>query len=358
MFLVFLYKIKMIKVDTICGDDNSKDNSIIPFKTLTHAIDVSKNGDTIILQPGTYEDFQLNSKQNIFELTLSGIGNNSICVNSTFVGYFDVNYNNIKVDSFKIESSSSKFKFTNVRFVTLNVMELNKFEEKTNSNNKVNILFDGCRFDHNFQIIIHGGNYNLTFKSCEILGKIPLIYAKKGEVSVKISNTDFEYTLMNINKSIIAEIQHISCNFPPDIPIFIGGECLIKSRDYIYNQTPLSISTSNFFERTKSETIFNDTKEKSSESFDESENYKKELYGAISINSDDCEELIAHKYTKLIHVKGSKTLTIILPDNADNGHCIKIVSEVEYIIINNIKYFDSLIVMGWIYDYGWLHINK
>lgn len=347
----------MFKVDTICGDDNSEDSSIIPFKTLTHAIDVSKSGDIIMLQPGTYEDFQLNSKKNIFELTLSGIGHNSICVSSIFNGYFDVNYNDVKVDSFKIESSSSKFRFKNVRFVTLNVMELDKFEGKIGDSSKVYITFEGCRFDHNFQIIINGGDYVLTFKSCEISGKIPLIYAKKGDVTVKISNTDFEHTLMKVGRAT-SEIQHISCNFPPDIPIFTGNECLIKSRDIVYGQTPLSSSNSGYFGRVRSDSLLFDGKEKGPESLADSESYQKELYGAISINSDDCEELSAHKYTRLIHVKGTGSLTIILPDNADNGHMITIVSEVPHIIINRIKYTERSFIMGWIYDYGWLKIHS
>lgn len=347
----------MIKVDTICGDDNSEDSSIVPFKTLTHAIDISKSGDTITLQPGTYEDFQLNCKKSIFELTLTGSGHNSICVSSIFNGYFDVNYNDVKIDSFKINSSSSKFRFKNVRFVALNVMELGMFDGKIGDNSKVYITFEGCRFDHNFQIIIDSGDYVLSFKSCEISGKIPLIYAKKGDVTVKISNTDFEHTLMKVSKAT-AEIQHISCNFPPDIPIFSGNECLIKSRDSIYSQTPLPNSTTGYFGRIRSESTIFDSKEKGSESVTDNDSYQKELYGAISINSDDCDELPAHKYTKIIHIKGSSPLTIVLPDNADNGHMITIVSEVPEVIIDGVSYNDSLIIMGWIYDYGWLHVNK
>jgi hypothetical protein len=346
----------MIKVDTICGDDNSEDNSIIPFKTLTHAVDISKSGDTIMLQPGTYEDFQLNSKQNIFELTLSGSGYSSICVSSIFNGFFDVSYNDIKVDSFKIIAASSKFRFKNVRFVTLNVMELNMFDKKIGDNSKVYITFDSCRFDHNFQIIIDGGDYVITFKSCEISGKIPLIYAKKGDIVIKISNTDFEYTLLHVGRAT-AEIQHVSCNFPPDIPIFSGRECLIKSRDSVYSQTPIPITNTGFFGRTRSESNLFDGKEKGSDSISESDAYHRELYGAISINSDDCDELPAHKYTKIIHVKGTNSITIILPENSDNGHSIIIVSEGSKIIIDGIIYSDSVIIMGWIYDYGWLKIK-
>lgn len=343
----------MIKVDTIYGNDDSNDPSKFPFKTLTHAIDTSKSGDIITLQPATYEEFQIFSRKNIFELSIIGSGYNSICTSSIFGGYFDVNYTDLKIESFKISSSSSKFRFKNSRFVALNVMELNNYDTNANDDFKVNVTFENCIFDHNFQIIILGGNYTLTFKSCEISGKIPLIYAKRGDVYVKISNTDFEHTLMKVDKAT-ASIQHISCNFPPDIPIYIGNECLIKNRDSVGNQTPLP----NYMGRIRSDSSILCGEGKGTEITNDSESYERQLYGAISILSDECDELIAHRYTKLIHVKGNKPLTILLPENTDNGHIITIVSELQKIKIDNVVYKESLIVVGWIYDYGWICINK
>jgi hypothetical protein len=347
----------MIKVDAIYGDDNSEDVSNVPLKSLVTAIEKCKSGDTIFLQHGTYEDFQITSSKNIFELTMSGVGNNSICVSSSFNGFFDINYNDIKIDSFKINSHSSNFRFKNVRFVTLNVMDLYDFENVLCGNSKTYITFENCRFDYNFQITVHSGDYNISIKSCEITGKLPLIYAKKGDITLRISNTDFEHSLLKVGK-VNAEIQHIGCNFPPDIPLYIGNECIVKTRDNNFINTPLPNSISQLFGRVRSDSNINEPKDKGSQNESISSSvYLKELYGAISISSNDFEELEANRYTKIIHVKDNGIFNITLPKEADNGHILTIISELKYITVDNIKYTNRIIIFGWIYDYGWLKIN-
>ena len=283
----------MIKVDTIYGVDIIEDGNVpyysdIPLKTLTKAIEISKSGDIISLLPSTHEPFQIRSKTTHFELKIIGSGNNTLCPQSAFEGFFDISYENIKIESCYIKSSSSNFNFKDVKFVTMNTIILEAYHENKSEDPRTHIIFERCKFDYNFQIIIKNGNYVLSFKSCEIKGKIPLVFAKRGDITIKISNTDFENPIL-MNVDCVAEIQYTCCNFT--CPIYNGKETLLYTKDNM-------IGSTSPFERERS--VINYDKGGCYETSPNSENkpkidkknsieYLREFYGAIMINSDEIE---------------------------------------------------------------------
>lgn len=331
----------MIKVDTIYGNDNSEEEPRV-MKTLKNAIKVSKSGDTISLMPGSYDPFQIRSKKTNFELKIIGSGSNTICHESNFEGFFDLSYENLKIDTCNITSSSSNFLFKDIKFIAMNNIHLSEYN---GDNSKNYIIFERCRFEHNFQIIILGGSYVISFKSCEIMGKIPLIFAKKGELIIRISNTDFETPIL-FNKDCIVEIQHTCCNFT--CPIYQGRESLIISRDNLYGSPSLSQINGLLNKREGSDGSLTCN-------VNEDINYQKEFYGGILIKSDDFPELQAHKYTKVIFNNGSIPLTVKLSEEAENGHIITICS-FSKIIVDEIEYDEKMIKFAYIYDYGWIKL--
>ena len=332
----------MLKVDTIYGND---DNSEC-FKTLEKAIEISKSGDSISLMPGTYDSFQVRSKTTNFELKITGSGSNTVCSNSNFDGFFDITYENLKVDICNINSSSSNFIYRDVKFVSMNTMTLSGYENTLSENPRTFIVFDKCTFGYNFQIILLSGIYVISFKNCNISGKIPLIFAKKGELVVKISNTDFETPILH-NKNSIVEIQHTCCNFT--CPIYQGNECLVYTKDNFYNSTPeikeRSVSLIGYMSSEPIESLKSGT----------DDNYEAELYAAIMMNSDDYDELRIHRYTKLVVNKGKKLLSLSLPKETSNGHILMIYSDSEVEVDFDV-YDERIIKMAWIYNYGWIKL--
>lgn len=346
----------MLKVDTVYGNDDEDDTSQKDvehiFKTLNKAITVSKNGDTITLPPGIFEYFNISSKTTNFELKIIGSGNNTVCGGAVFTGFFDFTFDSVKCDSLEIRSSVSHFNFRDVRFVSLNTMELYGYSDiptdyQEGIEKTTYITFEKCRFDHNFQIIMKEGDYVLSFNNCQFIGKIPLIYAKKGFLKVNLTNVNFENTLLKNDKAIV-EYSYVACNFPPDIPFYIGTDCMNKSREVIQKahssySSPLTFDKSHINGVTPSDISNNSDID-----------YQKEFYGAISFSSNDNDEIRAHRYTRLINNTGDTTLKVILPQEADNGHQIVIVSEKADIIVGTETYKEPCIIFGFIYDYGWI----
>lgn len=349
----------MLKVDTVYGNDDEQDNDRV-FKTLNKAITVSKSGDTILLPPGIFESFNISSKTTNFELKIVGSGNNSVCGGAVFTGFFDFIFDSVKCDSLEIRTSVSQFIFRDVKFVSLNVMELYAYEDiPINSLDETQkttyITFERCRFDHNFQIILKDGDYVLSFIECQFIGKVPLIYAKKGFLKVNLTNVNFENTLLKNDKAIV-EYSHVTCNFPPDIPFYVGSECTNKSREVIQSSHTLfdSSMVKGDIGRSRSMTMQVMGSTPSENSSDTSIEYQKEFYGAISFSSNNSEKIQAHRYTRLINNTGDVALKVLLPDEADNGHQIVIISEKADIIIGTDVYREPCVVLGFIHDYGWI----
>lgn len=334
----------MIKVDTIYGIDDSEE--IVPIlKTLKKAIKISKSGDIISLMPGSYDPFQIRSMNSKFELKIAGSGSNTICHQSTFEGFFDFCYENLKLDSCNIISSSSNFSFRDIKFMAMNTINFSQYSDSIDNETKTYITFERCRFEHNFQIIILSGNYVISFKSCEIAGKIPLIFAKRGELVMRLSNTDFENPIL-FNKDCIVEIQYTCCNFT--CPIYQGKESLIISKDSLYGSP-------NLFNKRLNNSPASLVSDEPLTNKSDNVEYQKEFYGAILIKSDDFSELEANKYTKVIFNTGNLPLTIKLPKEADNGHIITICSLSE-IIINDEIYNERNIRFAYIYECGWIKL--
>lgn len=350
----------MIRVDTVYGNDDEIKSSISEeklYKTLDRAITVSKSGDTIALPAGIFDGFNISSKTTNFELKICGSGNNSVCSGAVFNGFFDFSLESVKCDSLEIRSSASRFNFRFIRFVSMNVIELYPYQglpDGCDSDRTVHITFEKCRFDHNFQIIMKDGDYVLSFIGCEFIGKIPLIYAKKGFLKVNLTNVNFEHTLLKNDKAIV-EYSHVACNFPPDIPFFIGNDCMDKSRHNIQIAHTLLDGS-----RMRSITGMNDSPNMTSKNEERSEtsvdsiNYQKERDGAISFSSNDFDEIKLRRYTRLVNNTGDSTLKVILPDEADNGHQVVIVSENASVIVEGKTYKEPCLVFGFIYDYGWI----
>lgn len=358
----------MIRVDTVYGNDNdeitSQNGDEKLYKTLDKAITVSKSGDTISLPPGIFDTFNISSKTTNFELKFSGSGNNSVCSGAIFNGFFDITIENVKCDSIEIKSSTSHFNFRNVRFVNMNMIELYPYpgipdNSPEGTQKTVYITFEKCRFDHNFQIVLKDGDYVLSFVCCEFVGKIPLIYAKKGFLKVNLTSVNFEHTLLKNDKAIV-EYSHVACNFPPDIPFFIGTSCMDKSRETIQVAHSLLEPTG----RMRSVTMQaidsitshsnGDFHKETSVVTSESLEYQKERDGAISFSSNDYEEIKLRKYTRLVNNTGDATLKVILSDEADNGHQVVIVSENAPVMVEGKIYKEPCLVFGFIYDYGWI----
>ena len=359
-FSYFYLKKEMIRVDASYGIDIDNIENIydITFKTLTQAIKISKTCDNILLMPGTYEPPEIKSRTNHFELKIIGSGNNTVSSQTSFEGFFNFSYENLKLDNILIKSTSSNFSFKDVSFISLCTMQLETYHDNKSEDHRTHIIFDRCVFNHNFQIIIENGSYVLSFKSCTIKGKIPLVYAKRGDITIKISNTDFEYPILS-NKDCIAEIQHISCNF--NCPIYKGKETLVYTKDNILSISPLqergrSISNAVFIEKGirsyDEENEFENYELNGKKSISNNINYQKELYAAIIMDSNEYHELPIHKFTKLVVNKGTNSLKIKLPKEVENGHLLEIFSEGP-IIIDTITYNNKYLKLSWIYSYGW-----
>jgi hypothetical protein len=330
----------MLKVNIILENDDILNNE---FQTLSKAIEVSKSGDNISVSPGSYEPIQINSKITPFELKIEGSGMNTICSQFIFDGFFDFTFQNLKIENINMTTSSSNFNFYDVKFITMNKIILNSYKDILGEDPRTTIIFEKCRFGNNFQIELLSGSYVISFKSCEFKGIIPTIYAKKGEINVKISNTDFEESFL-YNKNAIVEIQHTSCNF--NCPIYKGKECLVYTKDNICGSTTPLIS--NLF-------LFNEKKEKENSEIKEEKEWdheKKELYGAITINSEDYNNLKLHEYTKFVKILGCSPVNIFLPKSASNGHLIEIYTE-AVIFIDDQEYHNRIIKIRWIYGDGW-----
>lgn len=366
-----IFTIKMLRVDTVYGNDNSETpGRECVYKTLDRAITVSKSGDTISLPPGIFDTFNISSKTINFELKIVGSGNNSVCLGAIFNGLFNFNLDNVKCNSLEIRSSGSRFNFNNVRFVAINTIDLYRYratstvkdskgeERKDEKDEPVYITFEKCLFDYNFQIVLREGDYVLSFIGCEFVkSNIPLIYTKKGSLKVNLTGLNFEHTLINNDKATV-EYSHVSCNFPPDIPFYIGSLCMDKSRETI-QASHIGLETP---KRTRSL-----TQEMNAPVF-ESNEYQKEREGAISFSSNDFEQIKLRKYTKLVNNTGEATLNVILADEVDNGHQVTIVSENAPVIIDGKTYNKPITVngekvhpepclmFGFIYDYGWIKI--
>lgn len=359
----------MLKVDMVCGidpDENLINNHYdLTLKTLTKAIKISKSKDSILLRPGTYEPFEISSRGDHFELKIIGTGNNTICSESFFEGFFDFTYENLKIENTCIKSSSSNFSYKDVNFVSLNTMQLQSYHENKSEDHRTHIIFERCTFNHNFQIVVESGSYVLTFKSCIIKGKIPLVYGKRGDITIKISNTDFEYPIFS-NKDCYAEIQHTVCNFT--CPIYKGKETLVYTKDNLQSVSPLQErgrSISNAIFVNKGNEVIDDYIEDIIEEGDNdgikfsllkdpknTTSYQRELYGAIIIDSSDFPTLELFKFTRLVVNNGRKPLNIILPKEAENGHQLEIFSKGP-LIINSKEYKCRYIKMAWIFSYGW-----
>lgn len=347
----------MLRVDTVYGND---DRDIVEsgeehvFKTLDRAIKVSKNGDTIVLPPGVFGVFGIGSRLTFCELKIIGAGHNTVCTGASFNGFFDFILEDLKCECLKITSSTSHFTFRNVRFMSMNTIELFPYDGipdklPNDTQRTTYITFDKCRFDYNFQIILKDGDYNLSFTSCEFIGNLPLIYAKKGSLKLNLTSMNFEKTLLNNDKAIV-EYSHVSCNFPPDVPFFTGTNCMDKSRSTIQSSHALIESPSFFnLNRVRSDSIkaldVND---------DLSTEYQKERDGAISFSSNDYPEIRLRKFTRLVNNTGEATLSIILPEDPENGHQVVIVSENADVIVEGKKYKEQCLIFGFIYDYGWI----
>lgn len=346
----------MIKVDNIYGIDRDfvpsiKDEN--PYlNTISKAIELSKSSDVISLSPGTYDPYHIKSSTNVFELTIIGSGSNSICPQSSYEGFFDLTFENVKIDNMEIISSSSNFTFRDTKFTTLNVMQLGRYSKNIGDIHQTYIVFDRCKFGYNYQIILNDGNYVISFKSCEITGKIPIVFARKGSLILNISSTDFSNSIL-MNRNCMAEIHHSCCNF--NCPIYQGKETLVQTKDYLFNISP-SVTTTEFFERERSSSTLAvpdiDLLYNKSENDQNNEKLLRELRGAIMLNSDTYPVLDVHKYTKLIVNNGSEILTLNLPEDSENGHILTIYSN-SNVIINKVKYTNKIIKLAWIFGHGW-----
>lgn len=337
----------MLKVNTLTGSDedylSAQNIDSHTFKTLEKAIEVSKTGDTISLSPGVFECFKINSFKTNYELKILGSGLNSVCKGIGLTGYFDFTVENAKLQTVEINSSNSRFNFINTKFTSLNIMELNKNPRCESEDKTVYITFERCIFDYNFQIIMKDGDYVISFVNCQFNSKIPLMLAKKGNLKVNLTNVNFENTLIKNDKAIV-EYSYVSCNFPPDIPLFIGSPCMDKSREKI--QSILST-----YETPRKSTVSGQNENDSS---DQSVEYQKERDGAISFSSNDFDQIKLRRYTRLVNNTGEATLKVILADEADNGHQVVIISENAPVVIDEKTYREPYLIFGFIYDYGWI----
>lgn len=328
----------MIEVDAIYGDDNKQDSGIRIYKKLTEAIKISNSSDVINIKPATYEKINIRSSERLFELTINGSGFNTILPHCNFEGFLDLRFENIKMETCNIISSSSVFVFKNVKFKSLNRITLKNYSVFLGVDPRTCILFDNCTFDYNYQIILENSNYMLSFKSCEIKGTIPLVYLKKGELSLKITNINLEYPILH-NSNGVCEIQHVGCNFICNL--YEGSETLIYSKDNVFFNTPLSIN-----ENSASTAVIVGT-----------ENLLNKLDNkkAIVVNSNENDSLEINEHHRIILNEGLKILSCILPENSKNGHSVTIFTN-SNLKFNNRVFRCKKLQLIFINDYGWIAI--
>lgn len=218
----------MYYVDIINGNDENDDSYENTFQSLSRAIDVSKSGDTVILKPGTYDPVDISSTTKAFELKIKGSGNNTLCNEFSFFGYFDITFEDIILESIKIKSSSSNFYFKNVKFAGGYSIQIDSYEQILGDEPRNCFVFEGCRFEKNFQLELKSGNHIISIKSSEIKPGIPLILCKSVGIDVKLTNINFERPIL-FNKKSYVEIQHTGCNF--NCPLFQGDDVIIYTKD-------------------------------------------------------------------------------------------------------------------------------
>lgn len=347
----------IIKVDRINGIDhenNDNDNHYsedVSYTSLGKAIEVSESGDTIHIMPGSYDPIQIVSKTKPFELTVKGSGIQTVAYKCIFEGMFDFYFKALKFENINISSTNSNFKFRKSTFTARNEIVLNGYHNTDiiTDNPKTYIIFENCVFDTNFQIKVLCGSYIISLKNCEIRNStIPLIFVKRGDVTLRVSNTDFDYPLLK-NQNGVVEIQHTCCNFT--CSLYLGKEVLIYTKDNLIGSTP-QIEQQSQFSFIKQFSIDNNE-----EDYNKSEALTdREFYGAITLDTSKMSpKLKLHKYTKIVRIKGKHSALLTLPDSSEvpNGHCIKIFCEVPYVEINGDKYSMKNFEIYWIYGDGW-----
>ncbi len=218
----------MYYVDIINGNDENDDSYENTFQSLSRAVDFSKSGDTIILKPGTYDPVDITSTTKAFELKIKGSGNNTLCNEFAFSGYFDITFEDVLLESIKIKSSSSNFYFKNVKFAGGYSIQIDLYEPILGDEPRNCFVFEGCRFERNFQLELKSGNHIISIKSSEIKPGIPLIVCKNIGLDVKLTNINFEKPIL-FNKKSYVEIQHTGCNF--NCPLFQGDDVIIYTKD-------------------------------------------------------------------------------------------------------------------------------
>jgi len=349
----------IIKVDRINGRDDDHDSEEVPYSSLGKAVEVSESGDTIQIMPGSYDPIQILSKTKPFELTLKGSGVQTVCHKCIFEGMFDFYIKSIKFEGMNISSINSNFKFRKNTFTARNELVLDGYmnTDVMTDNPKTYIIFEHCTFDTNFQIKVFGGSYIISMKNCEIRNStIPLIFVKRGDVTLKVTNTDFDYPLLK-NQNGVVEIQHTCCNFT--CPLYFGKEVLIYTKDNLLGSSPQIEQPTQFTftkQRSFNENFNSDSGNKSGINHDSDNVPDEEFYAAITLDTDKYSPVLAiPQYTKVVRIKGKKPAILRLPSTSKvpNGHCIKIFLEVPYVEINCDKYSMRSFEIYWIFGDGW-----
>lgn len=347
-----------IVVDALNGKDDIL-NFSESYQTLDKAIEMSNSGDYIELKPGNYNGVKIESKIRPFELIIKGSGIQTICNTFIFDGLFDITFEKIKLENINLITKLSNFTFCRCKFTARNEMLLEKFlseldnNTSNNEDNKTFIVFENCIFDYNFQIKITSGSYIVEIKNCQIRkSTIPLIFAKKGELVLKLSAINMENTILKNTKALV-EIQYTCCIFT--CPLYSGSDCLVISKDNTYSMSPIVYPTQFIHSSSeiKSDNLLNE------ENYNSTNLDERDTFRAISLDTDIFPNTLKiHKYTRILRLKGSNPIDILLPNtlNLQNGYSLLIFSEIPYIKIDNKKYTAKKLTIYWILNEGWFFV--
>ena len=341
----------MYKVDIMSGNDENDNSYGSIFQTLGKAIEVSKTGDTIMLLPGTHDSVEVSSRTTHFELKIKGTGNNTICSRFSFNGFLDLTFEDILIESIDIISSSSNFHFKNVKFAGMHVMNIRKYENNLGDEHRTCFIFEDCKFERNFQMRYEGGNHIISIKSCEIRGQLPLILCKKTGATIKLTNVNFDDSILLNNDSYV-DVQHTGCNFT--CPLYKGKETLVYTKDnYVSPSIDGLQYGSPYIFKEKLNFDKGDVNNESVKFCDKVHlSDEVEIYGGIEIDSSEFRSLNVHRVTEFIRVIGSNSVELILPRNPINGHLLEIYTD-SVIIINDVEYHNRLIRIRWTANGGY-----
>lgn len=314
----------LIVVDEHYGDDEYHNGSMQePLKSLRKALDISKSGDRILLNNGTYTktNFQV---EETYTLSISGNSGNSILDENTFEsrGNLFVNFSDIKIRYLTAKVYEDVYRFDNVIF-----LNRRKFKIYSDGNEGNSVFkFNKCTFTSHFQIYAEC-SLQLDFNDCIFMGNLPTVYVKNAKVNINVSMSTIANPIcFNRGDNYDVSISTVNCNILNGL--YTGSICNINN-PYVKDSPRLNICSK-----------LSSVKLLSPESIIEGENVEINRGKIVEIDPDITKEWFLEDDVTFVFInepnkRKRKDFILHLPNNATVGHRISIVTYSNLKIVGN-----------------------